>query len=341
MAEQAPARISVPATRAYRTTVARTQRLSAHFLRVTVTAPELAHFGPQGTAAEPGEAAGSPAASPAAWDQRIKLFLPREDGTYPEIGLFSDPPATTSQWYGAWRQLDTAQRNPIRTYTVRSIRTAAREVDIDFVVHQEHAGPAVSWALGAAEGDELIIIGPDRRADQPDGGIDFTPGTAQELLLVGDETAVPAISAILEALPQHYTGEAYLEVPSAEDVLEVSTASGVQIHWLARSAEQQQGELLASAVEGWIARRTSCQMQSPAAPEEAGSLLPTVDDDPVLDDDAVLWETSEPEGYAEYAWLAGEAGVITRLRRRLVKDHGLSRKQVSFMGYWKQGRPSA
>lgn len=330
MAEQDPARIGVPVTRAFRTRVARTQRLSPHFLRMTVTAPELAHFGPQGTATAPGE-------SPAAWDQRIKLFLPREDGSYPEIGLFADPPATTSQWYGTWRQLSEPERNPIRTYTVRSIRTKDCEVDIDFVVHQEHAGPAVSWALGADEGDELIVIGPHRGAEQPDGGIDFTPGSAQELLLVGDETAVPAICAILEALPQRYTGEAYLEVPSAEDVLEVASDSGVQIHWLARGAEQQHGDLLASAVEGWIARRERRHPEPPAGQgsEGAGSLLPTVDDD------AVLWETSEPEGFAEYAWLAGEAGVITRLRRRLVKDHGLSRKQVSFMGYWKQGRPSA
>lgn len=331
MAEQDPGRAGIPATRGFRTRVARTQRLSPHFLRVTVDGPELAHFGPP-------DADGSSAA----WDQRIKLFLPREDGTFPEIGLFADPPASTSQWYGAWRQLPAAQRNPIRTYTVRSIRPEAREVDIDVVVHQEHAGPAVSWALAAGEGDELILIGPDSRSEQPGAGIDFTPGTAGELLLVGDETAVPAICSILESLPVGYTGQAYLEVPSPEDVLDVASASDVEIHWLARSSGQQQGELLAPAVEEWIARRTSRRIESDLGQTrgEADGLLPPLQDDPVPDD-AVLWETSEPQGFAEYAWLAGEAGVITRLRRRLVKDHGLSRKQVSFMGYWKHGRPSA
>ncbi|MCY1159333.1 MAG: siderophore-interacting protein, partial [Citricoccus sp.] len=39
-----------------------------------------------------------------------------------------------------------------------------------------------------------------------------------------------------------------------------------------------------------------------------------------------------------YAWLAGEAGAITSIRRHLVKDLGIDRKCVSFMGYWKQGR---
>ena len=69
----------------------------------------------------------------------------------------------------------------------------------------------------------------------------------------------------------------------------------------------------------------------PGAPQEL----------PEVGEEAVLWETSAPEGFQEYAWLAGEAGAITGLRRHLVQELGLSRKQVSFMGYWKLGRPGA
>lgn len=334
MALQNPVRTDVPAVRAFRTQVARTQRLSPHFLRVTVTAPDLVHFGPADPGA--GHLPGATNDSSSAWDQRVKLFLPRRDGSYPQVGLFADPPASIPQWYAAWRQLPESQRNPIRTYTVRSIRHDAQEVDIDVVVHQDHAGPAVRWAMAADVGEELILIGPDRRSQHPGAGIDFTPGTAEELLLVGDETAVPAICSILEALPQRYTGQAYLEVPSVADVLEVSSASQVTVQWLPRGAGQRHGDRMTLAVEEWIARRSRLPRVAATEPQEEGERLL-----PALAQDAVLWETAEPQGFSEYAWLAGEAGVITALRRQLVREHGMSRRQVSFMGYWKHGRPSA
>jgi NADPH-dependent ferric siderophore reductase len=62
---------------------------------------------------------------------------------------------------------------------------------------------------------------------------------------------------------------------------------------------------------------------------------------PEVSGEAVLWDTSAPEGFQEYAWLAGEAGVITGVRRYLVKDRHLRRRQVSFMGSWRLGRPGA
>lgn len=325
-----------PATRAYLTTVARVARLSPNYLRVTVTAPDLGHFGPPGSSE-----------SPAAWDQRIKLFLPRPDGGYPEIGLFNDPPAPVMEWYNTWRQLEDHQRNPIRTYTVRSIRTQSCEVDIDFVLHVEEdgtSGPAAAWAMSARAGDELVIIGPDRRSEQPGGGIDFTPGTARDLVLAGDETAVPAICSILESLPETYHGEAYLEVPTSEDVLEVVSRSSVRIHWLPRDGAPM-GTVLSPAVHEWGSRRSTIFAARRATWEpgatSVGALTGAPQELPEVEEDSVLWETSAPEGFREYAWLAGEAGVITGLRRHLVKDVGLSRKQVSFMGYWRHGRPGA
>ena len=38
-----------------------------------------------------------------------------------------------------------------------------------------------------------------------------------------------------------------------------------------------------------------------------------------------------------YYWIAGESSVVTRLRRHLVRDLGVSRHQVAFMGYWREG----
>lgn len=331
-----PATVARPATRAYLTEVARVRRLSPHFLRVTVTAEDLEHFGPAGSEN-----------SPAVWDQRIKLFLPRPDGSYPEIGLFEDPPAPIMEWYNAWRKLDDDQRNPIRTYTVRAIRTHTREVDIDFVIHVEpdgSSGPAAGWAISAQPGDELVVIGPDRRSEQSGGGIDFTPGTARDLLLAGDETAVPAICSILESLPEQYHGEAYLEVPTTDDVLDIASRSSVRIHWLPRDGASA-GSVLAAGVQDWGQRRAKIfearrATWEPGA-EPVGALTGVLQELPEVDEESTLWETATPEGFREYAWLAGEAGVITGLRRHLVKQVGLSRKQVSFMGYWKQGRPGA
>ncbi|MGC5615094.1 siderophore-interacting protein [Georgenia sp. Z1491] len=316
-------------TRAFRTTVARRRRLSPSFVRVTLTADELEHVGPQGTAATP-EAA---AVSPPAWDQRIKAFLPRADGTFPELGLFADPPASMMEWYTAWRQLDDDERNPIRTYTIRAIRTDRREIDVDFVLHVDDdgtSGPAAAWAAGAREGDDLVVIGPDRRALASSGGIEWSPGAARDVLLAGDETAVPAICAILEALPAGFRGEAYLEVPSGEDVLDVTTASDVAVHWLPRDGAPL-GQRLDAAVRDWGRRRV--------AGGGAGSGAGAGGDGYVeLDPDGQLWEVAEPGDAGLYAWLAGEAGVITTMRRHLVKELGMDRGRVSFMGYWKRGR---
>jgi NADPH-dependent ferric siderophore reductase len=53
----------------------------------------------------------------------------------------------------------------------------------------------------------------------------------------------------------------------------------------------------------------------------------------------VLWDVpTEASGSALYAWLAGEAGIVTALRRQLVQGLGLDRGSVAFMGYWRAGR---
>ena len=64
-----------------------------------------------------------------------------------------------------------------------------------------------------------------------------------------------------------------------------------------------------------------------------------------IDDDGLLWEVPRTKkGGAAlksaplYAWLAGEAGAIKRLRRHLVSEHGVDRRAVAFMGYWRLGR---
>ena len=113
----------------------------------------------------------------------------------------------------------------MRTYTVRQERLDAvyPEIDVDFVLHFDAAGnggPAATWALNAKPGDSLVLIGPNNRAAhcvtaESYSGIEWRPGLAQRVLLAGDETAVPAISSILESLPPYMSGHAILEVPDA------------------------------------------------------------------------------------------------------------------------------
>lgn len=308
-----------PATRAFRTRVARIVPLSEHFVRFTLTDTDLEFFGTGGL------------------DQRIKLMIPRADGTLPEIGLFEEPAPAAMEWYQRWRALPEAERNPMRTYTVRAVRPEAREIDVDFVLHGTE-GPASAWAWQARVGDELVVIGPDERSETRgrgrSGGIEWDPGEATTLLMAGDETATPAICSILETLDERYTGHVYIEVPTSADILPLLTRASVQVHWLPRDGRAQ-GEALTEALRDWgrvhgatvACSGTVTDDVAPAA-EEAEA-----------DADGPLWDVPAEGPHGRwYAWLAGEAGTITSIRRHLVKDLGINRKCVSFMGYWKTGR---
>src|SRR5699024_1070268 len=131
-------------------------------------------------------------------------------------------------WYQFWRSLPEEERNPMRTYTVRASRPEDQEVDVDFAIHPS-AGPATTWAATARPGDCVVIIGPNRLHTGDTGGVAWRPHPeARQLLLVGDETSAPAIQAILEGLTlqpdQQLT--AVIEVPTADDILDVATCAG-------------------------------------------------------------------------------------------------------------------
>ena len=300
-----------PSYRSFRTSVARVEQLSPHFTRVTFAGPELAEFGTAGL------------------DQRVKVVLPLAGRGFAD---FPDG----ENWYREWRDLPAERRNVFRTYTVRAVRPAESEVDIDFALHGD-LGPASAWATAAAPGDEVVLIGPDELSPERTVGIDFRPGAVDTLLLAGDETAAPAICAILEQLPADASGVAIIEVPGPLDRLHVRSPDGVEVRWLARG-DGVHGERLVPAVREWVARTCGAVGLLPESPEAAARSLESAERaDP---EDAPLWDV--PEGRSLdgdwYAWLAGEASVITALRRFLVRDAGLDRRQVAFMGYWRRGR---
>jgi NADPH-dependent ferric siderophore reductase len=340
-----------PMTRAFEVTVTAVRTLSQTFRRITFGGYCLRDFGVHGDPL----------------DLRIKVMIPSTaaDGTAVPLPAFrTEQPG----WYQEWLAMDPATRGSMRTYTVRQERLDAvyPEIDVDFVLHFDaagNAGPGASWALNAQPGDSLVLIGPNNRAAhcvtaESYSGIEWRPGLAQRVLLAGDETTVPAISSILDSLPPYMSGQAILEVPTAADFQDLTSAADIGITWLARGAangrQRPHGELLQEAVRaavpapGWV----GVTSPNPAVGLEHPAAGPEPED--VNIDRDILWETparmdaeaigagknpDRPAGTLPfYAWIAGEAGSVKELRRYLVRNAGIDRKQVAFMGYWRQGK---
>jgi NADPH-dependent ferric siderophore reductase len=238
---------------------------------------------------------------------------------------------TGPDWYERWRDLDDDARPPIRTYTTRAVRHAQREVDIDMVVH-DVLGPASAWIARAGVGDEVVICAPTVHAEGDNLGADFVPpARVGRYLLVGDETAAPAIAVILDQLDPEARGVVVVEVPHDDDVAYLPHHPGFEFAVASRRApDDRHGHLVP-------ATRAAADALVPAG---AGVPLEDVDVDRDL-----LWEVPRAaKGGAAlasaplYAWLAGEAGAIKALRRHLVTELGLDRRAVAFMGYWRLGR---
>nr|WP_218886112.1 siderophore-interacting protein [Kineococcus aurantiacus] len=177
--------------------VQRTERIAPHMVRVVFGGPDLADFGVEHA------------------DSYVKLVFPVE-------GVRYDEPFDVA----AIRETRPRAEWPVqRTYTVRSV--AGGEVTVDFVVHGDE-GLAGPWAAAARPGDELWIVGP--------GGA-YTPGDhAPWHLLVGDASALPAISASLERVPAGSVAVAVVEVLSAAEELELTCPADLRLHWVHRGA---------------------------------------------------------------------------------------------------------
>jgi len=283
--------------RAFDVEVRRIQDVGPHFRRITFSGAALDRFGVPG----------------ATRDLRIKLLIPAAGHALAQLG---GPDGRLYQgWYQDWLRAEQPGRGFIRSYTVGAIRDTVhgREIDIDFVIHPlaaAHGAPASEWAAGAVPGTRAVIVGPDITAidgatSLSEKGIRWEPQGASQVLLAGDETAVPAISSILETLPANVGGHAFLEVPEPDDFRSINTGSSVRITWLARKpTDSPRGALLDAAI-----RR--------AVPKTGSSAEP---------------------GRDTYAWVAAEAATVKVLRRYLVNEAGLDPKRSEFRGYWSLGK---
>ncbi|WP_285728050.1 siderophore-interacting protein [Psychromicrobium xiongbiense] len=192
--------------------VLRTQTLSPHLVRLVLGGPGFAAFVPN-----------------AFTDSYVKILFPAPGVDYPKgMDLLT-----------AREVLPREQWPVTRTYTVRRVDLEARELSIDFVVHGDE-GLAGPWAAHAQPGDLVQATGP--------GGA-YSPDTSADWhLFAGDESALPAIAAALEALPEDAQGLAFLETDDAAGQIELSHPTGVRVQWLHREGSPATSRVLARAV---------------------------------------------------------------------------------------------
>lgn len=241
-------------------------------------------------------------------DQRVKLLVGSPEGLA-EVG------ASVEDWYPAWQDIADERRPAMRTYTLVAVRPGSDgsgEVDIDVAIHPtDGAAPGMDFAATAPLGTPAALVAAEVGRDgYEDVGVAWHPGDATEVLLAGDETALPAIANIAGTLGPGIRGRIVLEVPHPEDTRTIAAPDGVVVEW-------------------WIRERG----------ERAVGLFGGREETDVTDDGDLLWD--EARGAAGwYGWIAGEAGWVRELRAE-ARTAGIPRGQISFMGYWKRGAVGA
>ncbi|MGP5688951.1 siderophore-interacting protein [Glutamicibacter ardleyensis] len=242
--------------------VVKRQQISDHLVRLTFGGPGYENF-----------------VDKSATDRYIKILLAK-----PELGL--TPPYDLD----ALREHLPGEDLPVRrTYTVRRSDAESRTIEVDFVVHGSD-GLAGPWARDAQIGDSVCFSGP--------GGM-FAPQSDFDFhLFAGDETAIPAIAASLEAMEEGMVGQVLIEVADAGDEIELSAPSGVGIRWIHRGAEFT---------------------------PESSILEPEVRQFP--------WPAGRVQVFAH-----GEREVVKALRSYFYDERGVDRRDMSLSAYWAYGR---
>jgi NADPH-dependent ferric siderophore reductase len=223
-------------------------------------------------------------------DAYVKIVFVRDDV---DVGALPQPLTLDS-----FNELPLEQRPTVRTYTVRRVDADRREIAIDFVVHGEH-GVAGPWAAAATPGQPAYLTSPNG-AYAPDPAADWH-------LFAGDEAAVPAIGAALEALPDNAIGKVFIEVAGPEDEIPLSAPEGVEVRWIYRGG------------------------RADLVPEDvAGDNAPLI---------SAVKEADWLPGQVQ-VFIHGEAQtVMHNLRRYIRKERGVDAKwAASISGYWRRGR---
>ncbi|PZU76256.1 MAG: NADPH-dependent ferric siderophore reductase [Brevundimonas sp.] len=237
-------------------TVAAVQDLTPSLRRVVLEGPELDGFVSLG------------------FDDHVKIF-PAAEGeaaVLPTLGpdgpIFPEP------------------RPAMRDYTPRAFDPTTNRLTLDFVTG--HGGPATEWAMAARPGATLGVGGPR--------GSFVVPTDYADHVLIGDETALPAIARRLEELPPQARAHAVIEVGTFADRIALDSPARATVTWAMRDG----------------APRGESQALLKAAETALAGVDPT---------DA-------------YVWIAAEATAAKALRARAL-DLGFSPKAMKAAGYWR------
>ena len=177
--------------------VLRVVDITPRMRRITLGGPELAGFISLGS------------------DDHIKLLFPQNAAEQaaldsPDFNLRGDGPQPA-----------------MRDYTPRRYDLDIGELDIDFVLHGD--GPASTWAEQAKVGQHLHIGGPR--------GSMIVPDIFDSYLLIGDETAIPAIARRLDELPAGRKVLAVIEIANAAEQQPLASAAEVEVIWVVRGQD--------------------------------------------------------------------------------------------------------
>ena len=183
------------------------------------------------------------------------------------------------------------ERPQMRDYTPRAWDIEAGTLDLDFVLHGD--GPASSWAAKAKLGDKLVIGGPR--------GSLVVPLAFDWYLLVGDETALPALGRRIEELPSGAKVVAVIEVADSGEEQRFDTAADLTLRYLHRDGR------------------------------EAGTTTLLLD---------AVRALYLPSGTA-YAYVAGESQMSKAVRSHLTEERGFDPEYVKAAGYWLLGMADA
>lgn len=244
--------------------VVRVRAITPHLLRVTLGGADLADF------------------ESSSFDDHVKVFFPPPGAERPALPtLGANGP-----------EFPAGEPKPVaRDFTPRRFDRAACELDLEFVLN--HPGPASQWTAQARVGQWLGIGGPR--------GSFVVPTDFDWHLLIGDDTALPAVARRLEELPAGARVAVVLEVADRTAQIAFDTRADVHEIWRFR-----------------------------AEPDATD----TTDGDALLN---AVRELPLPSSGDGYVWAAGEAQSMRAVRQHLSGERGIDKSRIRAAAYWKRG----
>lgn len=240
-------------------TVKQITELSPAMRRITFTGDNLAGF------------------LSASFDDHVKLMMPEAQAEKPNIPVVGPKGL----------EFDESKPKPVmRDYTPRRYDPVSNELDIDFVLH--HEGPATEWATHAEVGHFLGIAGPR--------GSFVIPMFFDWHLLIGDETAMPAIGRRLEELPKEAKAIVLIKTMTEDAKIKLSGQCQFEVQWVTGADSAGTG---------------------------TGIL------------EAAVRNITLPEGEG-YVWAAGEYNDIKAVRQCLVNEKGIDKSRIRAASYWRK-----